>query len=114
MTPVAVAALFGACCMIGCLDRNDRYEGGTAPGGPVRERHEWGIAKMGTTYLQVVQWIKKSDMVQADVGEVLTVAPIGSNPCLCAFTDGCHCDVFLEVVGQKGSGRFEMGSAFTD
>ena len=32
MKPVAVAALFGACCMTGCLDR---YEGGTAPGGTV-------------------------------------------------------------------------------
>ena len=82
--------------------------------GTVGERHQWGVEKMGTTYLQGVEWVKSLGPVQADVGRLLTVAPIGKNPCQCAFTDGCRCYITLEVVGQNGTGRFEMRSAFTD
>jgi hypothetical protein len=106
-----VAMLLALCCLTGC---SDRYEGGMAPSGTASERDEWGIAKMGTTYRQCVQWVKNSEIVKADVGEILAVAPIGNNPCSCAFTDGCNCYVSLEVVGQKGTGRIEMRSAFTD
>jgi hypothetical protein len=85
-----------------------------APSGTANERNQWGVAKMGTTYLQCGQWVKQSALVQADVGKILAVAPTGNNRCSCAFTDGCRCYISLEVVGQKGTGRFELRSAFTD
>jgi len=96
----------------GCF--GDRYEGGQAPSGNAEVRHQWGVEKLGNTYLKGVKWVKKSDIIQHDVGKIKSVTPIGNTPCYCAFGDGCDCSLSLEVIGTRGTGHFYMGGAFVD
>jgi hypothetical protein len=96
----------------GCM--GDRYQGGKAPSGSPEERHKWGVKKLGNTYLKGAKWVKNSDIVQHDVGKIVSVTPIGNSPCSCAFGDGCSCWLSLEVIGTRGTGHFEMGAAFVD
>lgn len=102
-----IFAIFSGCT-------GDRYEGGQAPSGDAEVRHQWGIQKLGNTYLRGVKWVKKSEIVQRDVGQIKQVIPIGNNPCSCAFGDGCNCSLSLEVIGTQGTGHFKMVSAFID
>jgi tetratricopeptide (TPR) repeat protein len=96
---------------IAILSGCNRYEGGQAPSGNAEVRHQWGIKKLGDIYLKGIKWVKKSDIIQHDVGKIKGVTPIGNNPCICAFTDGCNCNLSLEVTGTRGIGHFEMVGA---
>jgi hypothetical protein len=105
---------FLAVPMLGSGCMGDRYQGGEAPSGSPEERHQWGVKKLGNTYLKGVKWVKNSDIVQHDVGKIVSVTPIGNSPCGCAFGDGCSCGLSLEVIGTRGTGHFKMGGAFVD
>lgn len=68
----------------------------------------------GNPYFRAYSWIRQEQEIREDVGEILSITPIQEKDCSCAFTDGCSCDIFLEIEGSQDSGRLVMTSIFVE
>jgi hypothetical protein len=77
-----------------------------APDADFQTRRAWGKKEMFDYFKLVDQWVRKSSLIAEDVGKVTGVAPVGSPNRFYAggFTDGAHCKMNLQVVGEKGEG----------
>jgi len=81
-----------------------------APNASMEIRNKWGKIKLKEWYEKSVEWIKNSEIIRNDIGEIKNVAPIGKpNYLNCSFTDGCHGYFSLEVEGDRGTGLFDLG-----
>lgn len=62
---------------------------------------------MGVLYQRVVSWLKNAEVVKENVGDVITVAPVGTpNFLTYNLTDGLTGDFTLEVIGARGNAIF--------
>ena len=79
---------------------------GVAPEGSVEQRRAWAKKEMFDYFKLTEQWVRKSSLIQNDIGPIIDVAPIGSPNRFVAggFTDGSHCRMNLQVIGKKGEG----------
>ena len=66
--------LIGGCHIIDPLNY-DKEKG--APEGAIEERHAWGEKHLGISYRQVISWLKNAEIVQENIGDVISVAPVG-------------------------------------
>jgi len=79
---------------------------GIAPEGSIKERRAWAKKEMFEYFELTDKWVRESTMIQSDIGKVIDVAPIGSPNRFVAggFTDGSHCRMNLQVIGERGEG----------
>ncbi|MEL6911922.1 MAG: tetratricopeptide repeat protein [Cyanobacteria bacterium J06598_4] len=96
--------LIGGCHIIDPLNY-DKETG--APEGAIEERHAWGNQHLGISYQQVITWLTQAEIVQENIGDVITVAPVGKPNFISSyFTDGLIGTFTLEVVGSEGKAIF--------
>ncbi|MEL7075057.1 MAG: hypothetical protein AAGM46_03905 [Cyanobacteria bacterium J06582_2] len=96
--------LIGGCHIIDPLNY-DKETG--APEGAIEERHAWGNEHLGISYQQVITWLTQAEIVQENIGDVITVAPVGKPNFISSyFTDGLIGTFTLEVVGSEGKAIF--------
>ena len=88
-----------------CLSRELATRGGSAPDDSISVCQHWGENVFGAYLAIVSDWIRQSQFIQADLGEVLRVAPTGGpNRLYPGFTDGGYAQMRLEIVGAVGKG----------
>ena len=77
-----------------------------APDADFETRRAWGEQEMFDHFELAEKWVRQSSLIAEDVGTVTGVAPIGSPNRFYAggFTDGAHCAMNLQVIGEKGEG----------
>lgn len=91
--------------MIACLFAAAGARGGVAPEKDFEARRAWGERIFGPYLDHIDGWVSESDVVRKDIGDVLTVAPIGGpNRYQGGFTDGAFAVMNLEVIGTRGKG----------
>ncbi|MGL5805601.1 MAG: hypothetical protein ACRC11_09180 [Xenococcaceae cyanobacterium] len=77
------------------------------PTGTIEQRHAWGKKHLGITYQQTIDWVKQAKIVKEQIGNVISVAPLGMpNYVESTFTDGLVGDHTVEIIGDKGSAIF--------
>ncbi len=81
-----------------------------APDADFETRRAWGEQEMFDHFELAEKWVRQSSLIAEDVGTVTGVAPIGSPNRFYAggFTDGAHCAMNLQVIGEKGEGLLTM------
>ena len=81
-----------------------------APDADFETRRAWGKKEMFAYFELAEKWVRESSLIAEDVGKVTGVAPIGSPNRFYAggFTDGSHCVMNLQVIGEKGEGLLTM------
>ena len=81
-----------------------------APDADFETRRAWGKKEMFAYFELAEKWVRESSLIAEDVGKVTGVAPIGSPNRFYAggFTDGAHCVMNLQVIGEKGEGLLTM------
>lgn len=77
------------------------------PTGTIEQRDAWGKKHLGITYQQTINWVKQAKIVKEQIGNVISVAPLGMpNYVESTFTDGLVGYHTVEIIGDKGSAIF--------
>ena len=81
-----------------------------APDADFATRRAWGQKEMFNYFTLTEKWVRASSLIAEDVGAVTGVAPIGFPNRFYAggFTDGSHCAMNLQVIGEKGEGLLTL------
>ena len=110
LTPVFAillgALFFGVILFIASFDSGE--VAGPAPTGSFELRRKWGEENLADHFFAAEKWIRHNENIEADIGKVIRIAPIGGPNRYCeSFSEG-WASLNLQVVGEKGEGVFRI------
>lgn len=73
-----------------------------------------GFLISGNVYFRASSWIRRSQLILKDTGQILKVSPLEEKYCSCAFGDGCSCSLQFKVIGQNGIGHLRLVGTFVE
>ena len=87
---------------------------GPVPKADYQVRRSWGEKNLHHHFARVDQWIRQSKQIEADVGKVLGVAPIGSPNTYHAGFGESWAQMNLQVIGESGEGILSLSDVCAD